>query len=85
MSLRGLGDPATSLEREKELAMIQKTKFMVPGPGKDSLNGLNSTLSGDKWAIFGLLPLREVGQCPAGPQLALYQTRFFNVGSDSNY
>ena len=65
--------------------MIRKTKFLVPGPGKDSLNSLNSALSGDKWAIFGLLPLREVGQCPAGPQLTLCQTRFFNVGSDSNY
>ena len=65
--------------------MIRKTKFLVPRPGKDSLNSLNSALSGDKWAIFGLLPLCEVGQCPAGPQLTLCQSRFLNVRSYSNY
>ena len=65
--------------------MIRKTKFLVFRPGKDSLNSLNSALSGDKWAIFGLLPLREVGQCPAGPQLTLCQSRVFNVRSYSSY
>ena len=77
--------PSHFPKREKELAMIRKTKFLVSRPGKDSLNSLNSALSGDKWAIFGLLPLCEVGQCPAGPQLTLCQSRFLNVRSYSNY
>ena len=35
------------------------------------MDPLDPTLPGHQWAVFGRIPLGEVGQCPTGPQLAL--------------